>query len=91
MYAQLEEDHRLAKQSMAMYNGDTQVVNDDNKFKVCAIQVFFITPLYYYHVCKQQAQFNTEASYLDTQTRFRFQMTRSRALIVFMFVTSVYL
>ena len=37
MYAQLEEDHGLAKRSMAIYNWATQVVNDEDKFEVCAI------------------------------------------------------
>lgn len=37
MYAQLEEDHGLAKRSMAIYNRATQVVNDEDKFEVCAI------------------------------------------------------
>jgi pre-mRNA-splicing factor SYF1 len=35
MYAQLEEDHGLAKRSMAIYNRATQVVNDEDKFEVC--------------------------------------------------------
>ena len=34
MYAQLEEDHGLAKRSMAIYNRATQVVNDEDKFEV---------------------------------------------------------
>jgi pre-mRNA-splicing factor SYF1 len=35
MYAQLEEDHGLAKWSMAICNQATQVVNDEDKFEVC--------------------------------------------------------
>lgn len=37
MYAQLEEDHGLAKRSMAIYNRAAQVVNDEDKFEVCSI------------------------------------------------------
>ena len=40
MYAQLEEDHGLAKRSMAIFNRATQVVNDEDKFEVCSI-IFF--------------------------------------------------
>jgi pre-mRNA-splicing factor SYF1 len=39
MYAQLEEDHGLAKRSMAIYHRATQVVNDDDKFEMFTIYI----------------------------------------------------
>jgi len=39
MYAQLEEDHGLAKRSMAIYNRATQVVNDEDKFEMFTIYI----------------------------------------------------
>lgn len=34
MYAQLEEEHGLAKRSMSIYDRATQVVADEDKFEV---------------------------------------------------------
>lgn len=34
MYAQLEEDHGLAKRSMSIFDRATQVVADEDKFEV---------------------------------------------------------
>ena len=42
MYAQLEEDHGLAKRSMAIYDRATQTVADADKFEVCPHGVFFL-------------------------------------------------
>lgn len=42
MYAQLEEDHGLAKRSMAIYDRATQTVADADKFEVCPQGVFFL-------------------------------------------------
>jgi hypothetical protein len=35
MYAQLEEEHGLAKRAMSIYDRATQVVADGDKFEVC--------------------------------------------------------
>lgn len=42
MYAQLEEDHGLAKRSMAIYDRATQTVADADKFEVCLQRVLFL-------------------------------------------------
>jgi pre-mRNA-splicing factor SYF1 len=39
MYAQLEEDHGLAKRAMSIYDRATQVVADVDKFEVCVPRV----------------------------------------------------
>ena len=36
MYAQLEEDHGLAKRAMTIYDRATQAVADEDKFSVSA-------------------------------------------------------
>ena len=55
MYAQLEEEHGLAKRSMAMaiYNRATQVVNDEDKFEVmCYLFGVSNTSLIASNVCR---------------------------------------
>jgi pre-mRNA-splicing factor SYF1 len=37
MYAQLEEDHGLARRSMAVLERATQAVADEDKFEVCLL------------------------------------------------------
>jgi pre-mRNA-splicing factor SYF1 len=37
MYAQLEEEHGLAKRAMSVYDRATQVVADEDKFEVSVI------------------------------------------------------
>jgi hypothetical protein len=45
MYAQLEEDHGLAKRAMSIYDRATQVVADGDKFEV---------RIFYAVTCKQR-------------------------------------
>jgi hypothetical protein len=53
MYAQLEEDHGLAKRSMVIYNRATQVVNDEDKFEVmCYLFGVSNTSLIASNVCR---------------------------------------
>lgn len=40
MYAQLEEEHGLAKRAMAIYDRAAQVIADDDKFQVYSL--FFL-------------------------------------------------
>jgi hypothetical protein len=48
MYAQLEEDHGLAKRAMSIYDRATQVVADGDKFEVYLSCAVIFTQAYLY-------------------------------------------